>query len=164
MLENNRNRYFEIIREDVFTDDGILVYEDYVEEFEPYNVNKMNKKYANFGAIQLLKFAVKGGNPDRDEKKDEKFQKGYLKSKSYISSELLKASPILETHVSDTLSQSILSPLLRNLTYGKTSLSVWIKDEQTYALVNAGRGDSACNLLFFCRVEESKKLWAGKSS
>ena len=49
-----------------------------------------------------------------------------------------------------------LSPLLRNLTYGDTELAVWIVEGVTYALVNAGQGDSSCNLLFFCRVAEPK--------
>jgi len=156
MLINDKNRYFEIIREDVFSDDGMLVYENYVEEFKPYDVRSTHKKYANFGAIQILEFGVKGENIERNSKKDKKFQKSYLKAKEYISNEIFDTSPILETHISDTLSHSMLSPLLRNLTYGETSLCVWIENEQTYALVNAGRGESACNLLFFCRIEEAK--------
>ena len=156
MLINDKNRYFEIIREDIFSDDGMLVYDNYVEEFQPYDVSTTHKKYANFGAIEILEFGVKGENKERNRKKDKKFQKRYLKAKEYIASEIFDASPILETKISNALSHSMLSPLLRNLTYGETSLCVWIENEQTYALVNAGGGESACNLLFFCRVEQPK--------
>ena len=156
MFINNKNRYFEIIREDIFSDDGKLVYDNYVDEFKPYAVRKTHKKYANFGAIEILEFGVKGENEERNKKKDKKFQKSYLKTKEYISNEIFDTSPILETDITNALSHSMLSPLLRNLTYGETSLCVWIENEQTYALVNAGRGDSACNLLFFCRVEQPK--------
>ena len=155
MLLNDKNRYFEIIREDIFSDDGMLVYDNYVEEFQPYDVSKSNTKYANFGAVEILKFGVKGANQEQNSKKDKKFQKSYLKAKEYISDDIFESNPILETKISNVLSHSMLSPLLRNLTYGETSLCVWIENEQTYALVNAGKGESACNLLFFCRVEQA---------
>ena len=156
MLASNKNRYFEIIREDIFTDDGSLAYENYIEEFKPYDVNQTHKKYANFGEIQLLEFGVKADDAKSIVKKDKKFQNSYQKAKEYISNEIFESYPLLETHISDALSHSMLSPLLRNLAYGETSLCVWIDNEQTYALVNAGQGESSCNLLYFCRVVESK--------
>jgi hypothetical protein len=61
---------------------GNLVYNNYLEEFEPYAVSK----------------------------------------------ELLGASILLETHVSNSLSHSLLSPSLRNLTYGERTLCVWIAE------------------------------------
>jgi len=155
MLNTDKNKYFEIIREDIFDKNGTLIYDNYVEEFEPYAVEKSHKKYANFGAIQILEFALKSDT--NSEKKDKKFQKQYLKTKDYLAKEIFESYPILETHISDAISHSMLSPLLRNLTYGESSLCVWIYNEQTYALVNAGRGESACNLLFLCRVEEPKE-------
>ena len=154
MLADNKNRYFEIIREDIFSDDGSLVYDNYVEDFKPYDVSTTNKRHANFGAIQILEFGLKSDSEYRNKKQDKKFQKNYIKTKEYISNNIFNSLPMLETYVSDTLSHSILSPILRNLTYGETALCVWIHNEQTYALVSAGRGDSACGLLFFCRVEE----------
>ena len=153
MLTSNKNRYFDIIREDVFTNNGELVYNDYVTEFEPYAVAKEQKKYANFGAIELLDFKIKVGI---NEYKDRKFHKKYMKVQNIITTTLFNKSPILETEVSEVLGYDFISPLLRNLTYGDTELSVWIVDGFTYALVNAGRGDSSCNLLFFCRIEEPK--------
>jgi len=153
MLTNTTDKYFEIIREDMFNGDGSLVYENYVEEFEPYAVSMENKKYANYGAIQILEFGIKGENEARNAKKDKRFQKRYEKAKEYISGEIFDGYPLLETHVTDELSHSLLSPFLRNLTYGKSTLSVWIEEGETYALVYAGRGESACNLLFFCRVK-----------
>ena len=155
MLITNKNRYFEIIRENVFSDDGSLLYDNYVEEFQPYDVNRSHKKYANFGAIQILEFGMKSESEYNNSRKDKKFQKKYERTKEYISTELFNSYPILETHVDDALSHNLLTPFLRNLTYGKSTLSVWIEEEQTYVLVNAGRGESACNLLFFCRVENS---------
>ena len=35
MLADKKDKYFEIIREDIFTNEGDLVYENYLEEFEP---------------------------------------------------------------------------------------------------------------------------------
>ncbi len=153
MLRSNKNRYFDIIREDVFTNNGELVYNDYVTEFEPYAVAKEQKKYANFGAIELLDFKMKAGV---SQYKDKKFHKKYMKIQNIITTTLFNTPPILETEVSEVLGYDFISPLLRNLTYGDTELSVWIVDGFTYALVNAGRGDSSCNLLFFCRIEEPK--------
>ena len=153
MLINSKNKYFEIIREDVFDENGHLVYNNYVEEFEPYAVSKEHTKFASYGAIQILEFGVKSENEARNAKKDKKFQKKYEQTKNFVSKELLGVSVLLESHVSDALSHSLLSPFLRNLTYGETTLCVWIAEGETYALVNAGRGESACNLLFFCRVE-----------
>jgi len=153
MLINNQDKYFEIIREDIFNSDGSLVYENYVHEFEPYAVSSENKKYANYGAIQILEFTVKSDSLKSIQKKDKKFQKKYEDTKEYIAKEIFESAPQLETHVSDALSYSLLSPFLRNLTFGTTTLSVWIDEGETYALVNAGQGDSACNLLFFCRVK-----------
>ncbi len=153
MLRSNKNRYFDIIREDVFTNNGELVYNDYVTEFEPYAVAKEQKKYANFGAIELLDFKMKAGI---SQYKDKKFHKKYMKIQNIITTTLFNTPPILETEVSEVLGYDFISPLLMNLTYGDTELSVWIVDGFTYALVNAGRGDSSCNLLFFCRIEEPK--------
>ncbi len=153
MLKNSKNRYFEIIREDIFTENGSLAYKNFLEEFEPYAVSRENKKYANYGAIQLLDFGLKSDNQDRNLKKDKWFQKRYEKAKEHITTEILKSHPQLETYICDELSHSLLSPFLRNLTYGKSLLSVWIHEGETYALVYAGKGESACNLLFFCRVE-----------
>jgi len=155
MLKNNKNRYFDIIREDVFTNSGELVYNDYVSEFEPYAVGNKQKKYANFGAIELLDFGMKAGI---NEHKDKKFHKKYIKAQTIITETLFNSSPVLETEVSELLGYDFLSPLLRNLTYGDTELSVWIVDGYTYALVNAGKGESSCNLLFFCRIEEPKSI------
>ena len=154
MLKSNENRYFDIIREDVFTDNGELIYNDYVTEFEPYAVAKEQKKYANFGAIELLDFKMKNGINNRI---DRKFHKKYMKIQNIITTTLFNTSPILETEVSEALGYDCITPLLRNLTYGDTELSVWIVDGFTYVLVNAGRGDSSCNILFFCRVEEPKR-------
>ena len=153
MLKINKNRYFDIIREDVFSNNGELVYNDYVTEFEPYAVAKEQKKYANFGAIELLDFQMKA---TISQHKDKKFHKKYMKVQHIITTTLFNTSPILETEVSEVLGYDFISPLLRNLTYGDTELSVWIVDGFTYVLVNAGRGDSSCNLLFFCRIEEPK--------
>jgi hypothetical protein len=155
MLKNNENRYFDIIREDVFTNSGELVYNDYVTEFEPYAVGNKQKKYANFGAIELLDFGMKSGI---NEHKDRKFHKKYIKAQTIISETLFNTSPILETEVSEELGYDFLNPRLRNLTYGDTELSVWVVDEYTYVLVNAGKGESSCNLLFFCRIAEPKKV------
>ena len=153
MLDTSKNRYFEIIREDVFTQEGSLAYENYLEEFQPYDVSSEHKKYANYGAIQLLDFGVKSDDIEGNAKKDRRFQKRYERAKEHISTEILKAHPLLETYVGDEMSYNLLSPFLRNLTYGKTLLSVWIHEGETYALAYAGKGESACNLLFFCRVE-----------
>jgi hypothetical protein len=153
MLKSNKNRYFDIIREDVFTNSGELVYDDYVTEFEPYAVAKEQKKYANFGAIELLDFKLKAGASSY---KDKKFHKKYMKIQNIITTTLFNTPPILETEVSEALGYDFITPLLRNLTYGDTELSVWLVDGLTYVLVNAGRGESACNLLFFCRVEIPK--------
>jgi len=153
MLNNNKNRYFDIIREDVFTNSGELVYDNYVAEFEPYAVDKKQKKYANFGAIELLDFGMKVG---LNEYKDRRFHKKYIKAQDIITTTLFNTPPVLETEVSEKVGYDFLSPLLRNLTYGDTELSVWVVDGYTYALVHAGKGDSSCNLLFFCRVEEPK--------
>ena len=148
----NKNRYFDIIREDVFSENGDLVLDDYVEEFEPYAVSGQQKQYANFGEIKLLDFAMKVGNSI---KKDREFHTRYLQAQEAIALKILHTVPILQTEVSDTLGgYDTLSPLLKNLTYGDTELAVWIVDGSTYALVNAGQGDSSCNLLFFCRIEE----------
>ncbi len=151
----NKNRYFDIIRKDVFTENGDLVLNNYVKEFNPYAVAKNQKKYANFGEITLLDFGMKMKN---SRKKDREFHIKYLQAQRAISLKVLHTVPILQTKVSDTLGgYNRLSPLLRNLTYGDTELAVWIIDGFTYALVNAGQGDSSCNLLFFCRIEEPKK-------
>jgi hypothetical protein len=148
----NKNRYFDIIREDVFGEDGDLVLNDYIEEFEPYAVSKKQKQYANFGEIKLLDFGMKAGN---SLKKDREFHIKYLQAQEAIALKVLHTVPILQTEVSDTLGgYDTLSPLLKNLTYGDTELAVWIVDGSTYVLVNAGQGDSSCNLLFFCRIEE----------
>jgi hypothetical protein len=153
MLDTTKNRYFEIIRDDVFTKNGTLAYDNYLEEFQPYAVSQEHTKYANYGAIQLLDFGLKGEHEASNERKDKRFQKRYEKAKEHISHELLGSHPLLETYISDELSYSLLSPFLRNLTYGKSLLTVWIHEGETYALVFAGKGESACNLLFFCRVE-----------
>jgi len=153
MLTNSENRYFEIIREDVFNEDGALIYDNYVKEFEPYAVHPEHTQYANFGAIQILAFDAKSNHKANNKKLDKKFQKKYEKTKAHIVNEIFGSYPQLETHISDSLSFNLLSPFLKNLTYGESTLSVWIKNEETYVLVNAGRGESACNLLFFCRVE-----------
>lgn len=148
----NKNRYFDIIREDVFSEDGDLVLGDYVEEFEPYAVPRKQKQYANFGEIKLLDFAMKVGNST---KKDRQFHLKYLQAQEAIALKVLDTVPILQTEVSDTLGgYEALSPELKNLTYGDTELAVWIVDGSTYVLVNAGQGESSCNLLFFCRIEE----------
>ena len=148
----NENRYFDIIREDVFSENGDLVLDNYVEEFEPYAVPKKQKKYANFGEIQLLDFGMK---MQKSEKSDRAFHRKYLQAQKAIALKVLHTVPILQTEVSDTLGgYDTLSPLLKNLTYGDTELAVWIVDGSTYVLVNAGQGDSSCNLLFFCRIAE----------
>ncbi len=146
MLKNSKNRYFEIIREDIIQEDGSITY-------DPYNVPQEKRKYANYGAIELLDFGLKSDNQNNNLKKDKWFQKRYEKAKEHITTEILKSHPQLETYICDELSHSLLSPFLRNLTYGKSLLSVWIHEGETYALVYAGKGESACNLLFFCRVE-----------
>ena len=88
-------------------------------------------------------------------KKDRAFHKKYLQAQEAIALKVLGTVPILQTEVSDTLGgYDTLSPLLKNLTYGDTELAVWIVDGSTYVLANAGQGDSSCNLLFFCRIEE----------
>lgn len=149
-----KNRYFDIIREDVFSQDGDLVLDNYVEEFDPYAVSKKQKKYANFGEIQLLDFGMKAGN---SKKKDREFHLKYLQAQEAIALKVLYTVPILQTEVSDILGgYDALSPELKNLTYGDTELAVWIVDGSTYVLVNAGQGDSSCNLLFFCRIEEPR--------
>jgi hypothetical protein len=153
MLTDKKSNYFEIIREDVFDEHGELVYDDFVEEFEPYAVTKKNAKYANYGAIQLLEFGMKSKRESLKGKKDKKFKKRYEQTKEHISNKVFATGPMLETHVSDNLSCCLISPMLRNLTYGESTLSVWIHEGETYVLVNAGQGESACNLLFFCRVE-----------
>ena len=151
---SSKNRYFDIIREDVFTENGDLVLDNYVEEFNPYAVAEKQKKYANFGEIQLLDFSMKMG---KSIKKDREFHLKYLQAQEAILEKVLHTVPILQTEVSDTLGgYDTLSPLLKNLTYGDTELAVWIVDGSTYVLVNAGQGDSSCNLLFFCRIEESR--------
>ena len=148
----NKNRYFDIIREDVFSEDGNLVLDNYIEEFEPYAVPKKQKPYANFGEIQLLDFGMKAGT---SLKKDREFHKKYLQAQEAIALKVLHAVPILQTEVSDSLGgYDALSPELKNLTYGDTELAVWIVDGSTYVLVNAGQGESSCNLLFFCRIEK----------
>lgn len=150
----NKNRYFDIIREDVFTENGDLVLDNYVEEFEPYAVKGKEKQYANFGEIKLLDFGMKGKS---SRKKDREFHLKYLQAQEAIALKVLHTVPILQTEVSDTLGgYETLSPLLKNLTYGDTELAVWIVDGSTYVLVNAGQGDSSCNLLFFCRIEEAR--------
>jgi len=149
---SNKNRYFDIIREDVFGENGDLILDNYVEEFNPYAVPEKQKKYANFGEIQLLDFSMKARN---SAKKDRAFHLKYLQAQEAIVVNVLHTVPILQTKVSDTLGgYDTLSPLLKNLTYGDTEMAVWIVDGSTYALVNAGQGDSSCNLLFFCRIEE----------
>jgi len=153
MLKNSKSRYFEIIREDVFDDGGDLVYDDFVEEFEPYAVTKENAKYANYGEIQLLEFGVKSKRESLKGRKDKKFKKRYTQTKEHISNKVFGCDPMLETHVADNLSCCLINPMLRNLTYGESTLAVWIHEGETYVLVNAGQGESACNLLFFCRVE-----------
>ena len=148
----NKNRYFDIIREDVFSENGNLVLKDYVEEFNPYAVKKKDKPYASFGEIKLLNFGMKNTN---SRKKDRAFHLQYLQAQKAIALKVLHTVPILQTEVSDTLGgYEALSPALRNLTYGDSELAVWIVDGSTYALVNAGQGESSCNLLFFCRIEE----------
>lgn len=150
----NKNRYFDIIREDVFSEEGDLVLDDYIEEFKPYAVPKKQKKYANFGEIKLLDFGMKVGNSI---KKDREFHIKYLQAQEAIVLKVLHTVPILQTEVSDTFGgYDTLSPLLKNLTYGDTELAVWIVDGSTYVLANAGQGESSCNLLFFCRIEEPK--------
>ena len=150
----NKNRYFDIIREDVFTEDGDLALNNYIEEFEPYAVPKKQKPYANFGEIKLLDFAIKSKN---NAKQDRVFHRKYLQAQKAIALKVLFTVPILQTKVSDEPgSYDELSPLLRNLTYGDTELAVWIVDGSTYVLANAGQGESSCNLLFFCRIEEPK--------
>ena len=150
----HKNRYFDIIREDVFSENGELVLDNYVEEFNPYAVKRKKKKYANFGEIQLLDFKMKATN---SRKIDREFHIKYLQAQEAIVSNILHTVPILQTEVSDTLGgYETLSPLLKNLTYGDTELAVWIVDGSKYVLVNAGQGDSSCNLLFFCRIEEPK--------
>ena len=155
MLKNAKDKYFEIIREDVFTQDGQLKYNNYLEEFEPYDVAPEKQRYANYGAITLLGFGVKSESQKSISKQDKKFKREYEKAKEQISTEILGIPPLLETYICDELSHSLLSPFLRNLTYGKSLLSVWIYEGETYALVYAGKGESACNLLFFCRVRNS---------
>jgi len=147
----NKNRYFDIIREDAFSEDGELILENYVEEFDPYAVDKKKKKYANFGEIKLLDFSMKS-TPSL--KKDREFHHKYLQAQEAIVVNILHTVPILQTEVSDEFGgHETLSPLLRNLTYGDTELAVWIVDGSTYVLVNAGQNESSCNLLFFCRIE-----------
>lgn len=149
-----KNRYFDIIREDVFSEDGDLILDNYVEEFNPYAVKRKTKQYANFGEIQLLDFSMKATN---SKKKDREFHIKYLQAQEAIALKVLHTVPILQTEVSDVLGgYDTLSPLLKNLTYGDTELAVWIVEGSTYVLVNAGQGDSSCNLLFFCRIEEPK--------
>ena len=82
MLITNKNRYFEIIRENVFSDDGSLLHDNYVEEFQPYDVNRSHKKYANFGAIQILEFGMKSESKYDNSKKDKKFKKSMNEPKS----------------------------------------------------------------------------------
>jgi len=149
----NKSRYFDIIREDVFSKNGNLLLNNYLKEFQPYAVPPKKKPYANFGEIKLLDFAMKANENLRQ---DRKFNIKYQQAQKAISLTILQTVPILETEVSETLGYDSLPPLLRNLTYGDSQLSVWVVDGFTYALVNAGKGESACNLLFFCRVEEPK--------
>lgn len=149
-----KNRYFDIIREDVFSEDGDLILDNYVEEFNPYAVKRKTKQYANFGEIKLLDFSMKATN---SKKKDREFHIKYLQAQEAIVLKVLHTVPILQTEVSEVLGgYDTLSPLLKNLTYGDTELAVWIVEGSTYVLVNAGQGDSSCNLLFFCRIEEPK--------
>lgn len=149
-----KNRYFDIIREDVFSEDGDLILDNYVEEFNPYAVKRKTKQYANFGEIKLLDFSMKATN---SKKKDREFHIKYLQAQEAIAIKVLYTVPILQTEVSEVLGgYDTLSPLLKNLTYGDTELAVWIVEGSTYVLVNAGQGDSSCNLLFFCRIEEPK--------
>ncbi|HHS93577.1 MAG TPA: hypothetical protein ENK82_09520 [Campylobacterales bacterium] len=149
----NKNRYFDIIRDDVFTKDGHLKLKNYLEEFEPYAVSKKQKRYANFGEIKLLEFNMKGDNKIKD---DTKFQIKYQQAQAAISNSVLHSSPILQAEVSEDLGYEAIPTLFRNLTYGDSQLSVWFVEGYTYVLVNTGLGESICNLLFFCRVEEPK--------
>jgi len=150
----NKNRYFDIIRDDVFTKDGDLKLNNYLEEFQPYAVSKKQKRYANFGEIRLLEFNMKGGNKEKD---DNKFQIKYQQAQAAISNTVLQSYPILQAEVSDDLGYETIPRLFRNLTYGDSQLSVWFVEGYTYVLVNTGLGESVCNLLFFCRVEEPKE-------
>lgn len=149
----NKNRYFDIIRDDVFTKDGDLLLNNYVEEFEPYAVDAKKKAYANFGEIKLLEFGMKATT---NERQDRQFRTKYFQAQEAISLSVLDTPPILQTEVSETLGYDTIPPLLRNLTYGDSELSVWVVDGYTYVLVNAGKGESACNILFFCRVEDPR--------
>jgi len=67
MLADKKDKYFEIIREDIFTNEGNLVYENYLEEYKPY---------ANYGAITLLGFGVKSESETSIRKQDKKFEAG----------------------------------------------------------------------------------------
>lgn len=146
-----KSRYFDIIRENVFTKDGNLKLHNYVEEFQPYAVATEQKAYANYGEIKLLDFCMK------TKKSDRKFHLKYFQAQEVISSSILKAEPILQAEVSESVGYHTIPANLRNLTYGDSEMSVWIVEGYTYVLVDTGRGESACNLLFFCRVEEPKK-------
>jgi len=142
------SRYFDIIREDVFTKDGNLKLKNYVEEFQPYAVSTQKKAYANYGEIKLLDFCMK------TKKSDRKFHTKYLQAQEAISRLILHSEPSLQAEVSERLGYHTIPENLRNLTYGDSTLSVWIVNGYTYVLVHTGLGESACNLLFFCRLEE----------
>lgn len=146
-----KSRYFDIIREDVFTKDGNLKLGNYVEEFQPYAVSTRQKAYANYGEIKLLDFCMK------TKKSDRKFHTKYLQAQEAISRAILDDEPILQAEVSEAVGYHTIPANLRNLTYGDSELSVWIVEGYTYVLVHTGIGESACNLLFFCRIEEPKK-------
>lgn len=146
-----KSRYFDIIREDVFTKEGDLKLKNYVEEFQPYAVTTQQKAYANYGEIKLLDFCMK------TKKSDRQFHLKYLQAKEAIVQVILEAEPIFETEVSELTGYHRIPKILRNLTYGDSELTVWVVEGYTYVLVHTGIGESACNLLFFCRIEEPKK-------
>lgn len=143
-----KSRYFDIIREDVFTKEGHLKLNNYVEEFQPYAVSRKQKAHANFGEIKLLDFSMKS------EHSDKKFDLKYRQAQEAITRLVLNAAPTLQAEVSERLGYHTIPPKLRNLTYGDSALSVWIIEEYTYVLVNTGLGESSCNLLFFCRIDD----------
>ena len=118
------------------------------------------KSGANYGAMKILDYVVLASTESPFEM-FEMFEKNYKELKEELSDEIFEMNPILEATIMDGATYNLLSPVLQNLLYQVSEISVWRdqEEDQTYALINAHSEEEEefgfIGLLFFCRIDFS---------
>lgn len=138
-ISSQKNKYFTLNKEE-----------------DKINFLTSKKEGTNYGAVKILDYVVLASTESPFEM-FEMLEKSYKEVKEELSDEIFYMNPILETTIIDGATYNLLSPILQNLLYGVSEISVWRdqEEDQTYVLVNANseeEEDGFTGLLFFCRI------------